>query len=222
MLRRLGTISVLFLFLTLPVFSHAEEACKFSNPNPTFKRLTPAQEKQKVIKNLGNPPVFNEKEKKKLEKGKVVLREIGRSGDAKRMEAYGLIEAPPAKIMAFLKNFDAQVGKMPHLKKARATWDGGLAHAEFWIKVAWKEIYYKLNVYHFGDQLIEWEFVCGGFKTTSGYWKFHPMDGGKKTLVVYHVFTDPGLPLPGFIVKMLTNSSMPDVVLAVKEAVEKP
>ena len=209
----------MFLYWTSALV-YADEQCEFTNPNPTFHRLTPEEEKLKVLTDLGEPPSLNAKELQRLERGRVVLKEIGRKGDAKRMEAYSLIAAPPSKIMAFLKDFKSQVGKMPHLKKAQASWNGNLAQVEFWIKIAWKEIYYKLNVYHFGENLIEWEFVCGGFKTTSGYWKFHPMEDGKKTLVVYHVFTDPGLPLPDFIVKMLTYNSMPDVVLAVKKAVE--
>jgi hypothetical protein len=70
--------------------------------------------------------------------------------------------------------------------------------------------------------MLEWEFIAGDIKDTSGYWKLHPLDGGKRTLAVYHVYTDPGIALPQFIIDLLTKGSMPKVMKAVKKmATEK-
>ncbi len=197
-----------------------ENEPKYKNPSPTFKPLTVEAAAKLSKARLGKAPKLSGDEKKQIAKRKVVTRALPSEGEAKRYEAIATIDAPPAKVMAFLKSFDRHVGPMPHLEKVTYSWDGALATVEQTLKVAFTTIWYRLHIMHYGDNVIEWEYLQGDIRETTGYYKFFPYAKGKRTLIVYHVYTDPGLPIPQFIIDLLTKSSMPDVIEAVRKAVE--
>jgi len=208
--------------LSLPTLSlAAEHACEFKNPKPVFKSLSPEEEAARTAKELGAPPKLSKDESQEISKGEVVVRKLAETGEARRYEALAIIPAPPSEVMKFMKNFDGYVGVVPHLEKITYSWDRNMATIEQSLKIAWKDIWYRLNVLHFGDSVITWEFLCGDIKDTSGYYKFFPVAKGAQTLIVYHVYTDTGLPIPDFLVNLLTKSSMPDVIKAIRKAVRQ-
>ncbi len=223
MVRRLCVaVAVSCCLMLLPIIAQAEEEPEFKNPNPVFKSNTPEMEKTLAAKKLGKPPKLSKDEMKQLVGGEILVRELpNQTKGAKRFEAIGIVKASPKAVMAFLRDFDSQVGVMPHLIKVDYTWDRNLAHMQQTLKIALMKINYTLNVLHYGDSVIEWEFVKGDIKDTSGYYKFFPFSKGKKTLVVYHVFNDPGMAVPDFIQDLLTKNSMPDVIQTIRKVVEK-
>jgi uncharacterized membrane protein len=194
---------------------------KYRNPEPKFKPLGKDAELAAAAQRLGKPPKLNEEQQAEVEEGKVVIREIKGGGEGKRYEAIAVVKAPPKAVMAFLRDFKSFVGPMPNLKKIEFTWEGNVAHVTQWLKVALTTVSYRLNIAHYGDSVIEWEFVEGDIKDTTGYYKFFPRAEGKETLLVYHVYTDPGMAVPQFIINLLTKSSMPSVIEAIRAAVAK-
>jgi START domain-containing protein len=54
-------------------------------------------------------------------------------------------------------------------------------------------------------------------KTNDGFWMMEPQEGGKKTLVTYYLFTDPGGSLPKWMVNQANRSSVPDVLKALRK-----
>ncbi|MBI5526370.1 MAG: hypothetical protein HY897_08540 [Deltaproteobacteria bacterium] len=197
------------------------EEYKYKNAEPKFKPASKDAEMAAAARKLGDPPKLTEKQQTEVDEGEVVIREVKGGGEGKRYEAIAVVKAPPKAVMAFLRDFKAFVGPMPNLKKIEFTWDGNVAHVTQWLKVAITTVSYRLNIAHYGDSVIEWEFVEGDIKDTTGYYKFFPRAEGRETLLVYHVYTDPGMAVPQFIINLLTKSSMPGVIEAIRTAVAK-
>ncbi len=195
-----------------------DKEAKFTNPSPELKPLDSAAQDARIAEMMGKPPELNAKEFKKFQKGKVIIHKVESRGKGQRYEAIARIDAPPSVVMAYMKDFPAHVGDMPHLKKITHRWNGNVAIVEQTLKIALSTFWYELSIRHCKNSLIEWELLRGDIKETTGYYKFFPFEGGNKTLIVYRVYTDPGLPIPQFILNLLTKSSMPDVVEAIRKA----
>jgi hypothetical protein len=195
------------------------EGFKFKNPNPVFKPLPPEEEARLAPIKLGVMPKLDDDALKRLDKGDVVLRELPATGKAKRFEAIAIFPGSNREVMARLKDYGSFVGTMPNLTKLEFSWNGNMAAVLEQVKSGLIKFTFRVNILHYGDSVIEWEFVEGEIRDTSGYWKLFPLDDDKRTLAVYHVYSDPGIALPGFILDLITKSTMPGVMKAVKKAV---
>ncbi len=193
---------------------------KHVNKNASFKKCSPSEELTLAKTKLGSLPKLSEKELKKIKAGKVVLRNSKEADGSRRSQAIAILDASPKAVMAFLKDYPAYPKYMPHMKKIEVSWDGNLAVNTYQLKIALSKINYKLNLLHYGNSIIEWEFIEGDIKDTNGYYKLHSYNEGTQTLVDYKVYTDAGMPLPGFIVNLLTRNSMPDVIEAIAKGVK--
>jgi ribosome-associated toxin RatA of RatAB toxin-antitoxin module len=65
-----------------------------------------------------------------------------------------------------------------------------------------------------------WSLVIGNLKTNSGEWILEPY-GVNQTKAIYRLNTDPGGAIPGFLIKEGTNSTMPQIMKAVRERAAK-
>lgn len=61
-----------------------------------------------------------------------------------------------------------------------------------------------------------WSLVIGNLKENSGEWLLEPF-GPTKTKAIYKLCTDPGGGIPKFLVKQATNSTMPQIIKAVRK-----
>jgi hypothetical protein len=218
--RTILSVLAFTVVLCLAAGAPAQEY-KYKNPDTKSKPVSRDVELAQAAARLGNPPKLSEKQQATIDEGEGVIREVKGAGEGKRYEAIGIIKASPKDVMAFLRDFKAFVGAMPNLKKIEFTWEGNVAHVTQWLKIALTTVAYNLNIAHYGDSVIEWEFVEGDIKDTTGYYKFFPRAEGKETLIVYHVYTDPGMAVPQFIINMLTKNSMPGVIEAIRKTVAK-
>ena len=224
MTRSLKTLgSIVLVLCAFTVNATAADPPKHVNKHPTFTPTPPDRIEAEGRKKLGKAPKLSKEEMKELVKGEVIVREVvaDSTDEAKRFEAIGTIDAPPAKVAAFLKNYKDYPKYMPHMEKIDFKWNGNMATVEQTLKIAFSTIWYKLNLRHYEPYYIEWEYVYGDIKTTRGFYKFFPYKKGTKTLVQYSVFTDPGLPVPQFVLDMLTKNSLPDVLRAVRKGVRE-
>jgi hypothetical protein len=65
--------------------------------------------------------------------------------------------------------------------------------------------------------------VIGQMKINESSWELRPYGkDGSKTLAKYRILLDPGVPAPGFAVKMAADSSLPAIIKAVRERVKDP
>lgn len=203
----------------------AEKEPKFTNPNLTFKPMSPEEEARLAPIKLGQPPVLDAKQQKKVDKGDVVIVDMTKSDTddkgPKRYLAIGMVDAAPKAIMSFLRDYPNRVGRMPHIAEVSAEWEKNLARVNMTLKIALTKLRYRMQYLHYVDSMVEWEYIHGDIKDSKGYFKCFPREDGKKTLLVYHVQTETGMSVPKFILEMLTKHSMPKVIKAVRAAVKE-
>ncbi len=202
----------------VPQPTHADEP-RFVNPSPRLKPVPEAQAAALGKKKLGSLPKLTKEDLNKIAKGEVLIRKLSENGDKRRYEAIGSIDVPPKTVMAFMKDYPKKPNYFPHMEKISVTWNGNLATVDLRLKVAFKTISYRMRFLHLGDHYVDQEFIHGDIKDSSAFYKFFPYSQGRKTLMVYNVYSDPGLPLPDFILNLLTKNSLPGVFDAVRRGV---
>lgn len=79
------------------------------------------------------------------------------------------------------------------------------------VKVLWDETQAARQIY-----TSSWSFLLGNLRDYSGEWKVEPF-GHQKTRLTYRVVTDTGGFVPKFIVKQFTNTTLPQVITAVRQ-----
>jgi ribosome-associated toxin RatA of RatAB toxin-antitoxin module len=70
------------------------------------------------------------------------------------------------------------------------------------------------------DYHLTWSLVIGNLKENSGEWILKPY-GTNQTRAIYRLSTDPGGAIPGFLIKKGTNSTLPEIITAVRERAAK-
>ncbi|MFA6033472.1 MAG: SRPBCC family protein [Myxococcota bacterium] len=215
--------SALFAGVVLfgPAWAAGASDYKHVNPSPQFKPIPEAEALVLAPEKLGKEPALSAAESRDLASGEVVTRPIPHDGAGKRYESFALIKATPPEVMKVLKDYAHFTEIMPNLSKVEYTWDGNLAHVREVVKVGLFKFDFWVTLMHYGDSCIEWEYDRGDLRDTTGYYKMFPREGGAATLLIYHVYSDPGMALPGFIIDLLSKSSMPKVLKAVRTEVSR-
>jgi len=219
-LMALNKSSVVATFVLFLPVSLAAEEFKFRNPHPVLKPIPLEDALRLAPVKLGEIPKFSENQWTDLIKGEAITRELPSEKDeGKRFETMVIVPACPHDVMTRLMDYGSFVGMMPNLKELEFSWNGNLARVKQKIQAGLFKFTYWMNILHYGDSFIEWEFVEGDIRDTSGYYKLFPLDEGTKTLLIYHVYSDPGIWVPQFIQDMITKGTMPGVVRAIRDAV---
>jgi hypothetical protein len=65
---------------------------------------------------------------------------------------------------------------------------------------------------------VHWYQIIGNMKVNKGSWKLTPFKGNKhKTLAVYILYSDPGISIPPFLIRIATKGSLPGIIKAVRK-----
>jgi hypothetical protein len=64
-----------------------------------------------------------------------------------------------------------------------------------------------------------WFQVAGDMKVNEGSWVLQSV--GDKTLATYTTVSDPGMPVPGFLLNLTMKSTLPDIIKAVRQRVRE-
>ena len=81
------------------------------------------------------------------------------------------------------------------------------AVVDFAVDAKFREVTYRLDYHHEPPGRVWWEFVHGkGVEHVEGEFTFEPAKGG--TLATYRLGIDPGVPVPGLIVRRLNGLVM--------------
>lgn len=67
--------------------------------------------------------------------------------------------------------------------------------------------------------LISWSQVIGNLKSTAGSWQLEPWLDGQHTLATYTTVSEPGIALPGFVLDLGLNQSLPGVIKGLRKRV---
>jgi len=175
-------------------------------------------------------------EKKRIAKGDVVVREIAAAGKKGRtFEAIGLIKASRKNVLKVLMDYKKYPEFMPNVSRIEIVEQKGTeAVLNYTLTLPLGKIKkYRLRIVESetGNQfsILEWHMqkwpelkVEETITDTTGYWRIEDK-GENISLVLYHVYTDPG-PVPigmGWIVDVLSKKSVPKVLSQTKHRAEK-
>jgi len=178
---------------------------------------------------------LSENDRKLVDQGEIVVREAGTdSRPGKTFEAIGFINASKNSILQVLTAYEKYPEFMPNVSSidmVEKTGEGTVLNYTLTLPLG-KIKKYRLvisvsendeNTGRIRWRKLEWP----GLKTsetirdTTGYW-FIEEKAKNRSLVLYHVYTDPG-PIPlglGWIVDVLSKDSVPEALLQTKARAE--
>ena len=179
---------------------------------------------------------LDEHEKKLVAKGEIIVREINAPGKRGRtFEAVGLVKASRNNVLKVLKDYKKYPEFMPNVTRIEIVEQrGNDAVLNYTLSLPLGHIKkYRLKISERapGNQfsIIEWQLqkwpelkMEETITDTAGYWRIEEKSENV-SLVLYHVYTDPG-PIPfglGWIVDVLSKNSVPEVLLQTKYRAEK-
>ena len=179
---------------------------------------------------------LDEHEKKLVTKGEIIVREINAPGKRGRtFEAVCLVKASRNNVLKVLKDYKKYPEFMPNVTRIEIVEQrGNDAVLNYTLTLPLGNIKkYRLKISERapGNQFstIEWQLqkwpelkMEETITDTAGYWRIEEKSEND-SLVLYHVYTDPG-PIPfglGWIVDVLSKNSVPEVLLQTKYRAEK-
>jgi len=205
------------------VFLMSEMSARAGSPLPSFEEAVSA------IK-------LNAQEQQTVHEKKILVRERPTNGKPeKAFEAVGIIEAKREVIRDIVMDYPSYPDFMPNVSRIEI-----LQQEDTTVVLNYtltlplgkiKKYRVRLETAEPDNQtsLIQWQLEqWPGLKPeetirdTTGFWRIEELDA-KRSLVLYHVYTDPGkIPFGlGWIVDILSKDSVPDVLLMTKERAER-
>ncbi|MBW1848745.1 MAG: hypothetical protein JRJ27_16750 [Deltaproteobacteria bacterium] len=181
--------------------------------------------------------VLKPEEKKLIEQGEILVRELPTHNENGRtFKAIGLINAEVDHIYKILQDYESYPEFMPNLDKIEILkQDSKSAVLNYTLDLPLNKVKkYRLSTdfkHENGRAVIAWKLIpwpglkeSEKIKDSTGYWNLSDYPDKKGyVLAVYHLYTDPG-PIPtglGWIVNILTKSSVPDIVLNTRLRVQE-
>lgn len=180
--------------------------------------------------------VLTEGEKRLVDQGDIIVREVATANKPGRIfEAIGLIKAPKGTIIQVLTEYEKYPEYMPNVSRIDIVEKGeGEAVLNYTLSLPLgRTKKYRLRIITIDHDnrtsTIQWQMQeWPGLKEretirdTTGYWCIEEQSKNS-SLVLYHVYTDPG-PIPfglGWIVDILSKNSVPEALLQTKERTER-
>lgn len=178
---------------------------------------------------------LSEHEKQLVARGEMVVREIAAGKKGRTFEAIALVKAPRRNVVRVVTDYGKYPEFMPNVSRidiVEQSGNGAVLNYTLSLPMG-KVKKYRLRISESApnsqSSLLEWQMQnWPGLKAeetiadTTGYWRIEEKSG-HDSLVLYHVYTDPG-PIPfglGWIVDVLTKKSVPDVLLQTRKRAEK-
>jgi ribosome-associated toxin RatA of RatAB toxin-antitoxin module len=188
------------------------------------------------VLNAANFIPLDEHTKKAISQGEIVVHEIDAGGKKGRtLEAVGLIKASRKNIVRILTDYKKYPEFMPNVSRIEVVEQrGNEAVLNYTLTLPLGKIKkYRLRISEskLADTIssIEWQMqkwpglkIEETISDTAGYWHIEETSENI-SLVLYHVYTDPG-PVPfgmGWIVEILSKKSIPEVLLQTKRRAER-
>ena len=167
---------------------------------------------------------FPDKNGKIVDKGEnYKIRLIkSRGSGVKTAEAVFLIKSAPETVFKTVTDFKHYPEFMPNITAAIPVDNSnGNNKYKFTLKVAFWDINYILllkNDIKDKTYSLNWEYVEGDIRDTSGSWEIKPYDKDNDySLILYRVRTDPGRFVPDWVADRLSTKSIPDMIKAVRK-----
>lgn len=177
-----------------------------------------------------------DQEKKLIDRREIIVREIdNKIRGGRTFEAIGLINAPRSTVLQVLTDYEKYPEFMPNISKieiVEQTDNVSVLNYTLTLPLGKiKKYRLKISVTEPENQssIVQWQLqewpglkIEETIKDTTGYWLIKEKNE-KHSLVLYHVYTDPG-PIPfglGWIVDVLSKNSVPEALLQTRFRTEK-
>jgi len=160
----------------------------------------------------------------RVQKGEILVRLV-RSGQQPRgsVEAVVWIDASAETVWRIMTDCDAAPRYIPGLKACKILESGDnweiIRHDVKWMWLFPRVAYVFRADYQLYRQ-ISFQRISGDLREMSGRWRLSPMDDGRRTIVHYRVYLDPGFMVPGFLVRRSLKKSLLAVLIALRDRVE--
>jgi ribosome-associated toxin RatA of RatAB toxin-antitoxin module len=154
----------------------------------------------------------------RLYNGEVIVRSD--ESDKRRVKAAILIDSPARQIWSVLTDCDHTPEFIPNLKSCRILQHGEDTQiTEQQVKFSWllpKITYvYQSNYHKF--KRIDFKKVSGDLRALEGSWVLEEIGDGRRTILTYSVFSDPGFFIPQWLVRRILRKDLPKVLLALRD-----
>lgn len=159
------------------------------------------------------------------------------------VKAVGLIQAPPEEVWQILVDVDNYTKTMPYTEVSRCIGKEGGGKTLYFYTVLNPPLVSRRDYVLKMENLSDWKGGQGflklswrvaedadrrvpptpgiiRLKRSDGHWLLEPREGGKATFATYYVLTNPGGSLPTWVVNKANKTAAPDVILAVRKAVQ--
>ncbi len=165
-------------------------------------------------------------EQARLARGEVIIRRVVVPG-SEMPEAIvrGVIDAPPARVWAIIDRCAHYPGKLPRVKAARElSRKGNIVVCDVTIDMPFpfSDLRAKTRAVHTvrkGFFRRAWNLIEGDFKHNRGSWTFTPFSAnGRRTLAVYRVHALPNTPLPIWLQRKASETTLPNLFKALRKA----
>jgi ribosome-associated toxin RatA of RatAB toxin-antitoxin module len=158
-----------------------------------------------------------------LENGEVLVG-VQQTGQASggMVEATILIDAPAESVWQVMVNCPDSPTFVPGLVACRV-----LESGENWeiirqeVKWTWflPKLSYVFRAIYQAHKQIDFVRIEGDLRDMKGTWRLIPFDQGRRTLVRYSVFLDPGFFIPQWVVRQALKADLPAVLRALRTKV---
>ena len=158
----------------------------------------------------------------RLEAGEAVVLS-GSEGKERKALAAVLVPYPAPAVWRVIEDKEGAVHWCEGLREARVTETGenySLVYQE--MKVCFLPGTFKYVIRHtesVPQRRVDFKRESGSFKMLEGYWELYPVAEGTRTLLLYQLAVDPGIPVPARVVKDSLEKSLPEALVSLREQV---
>jgi ribosome-associated toxin RatA of RatAB toxin-antitoxin module len=165
---------------------------------------------------------FGEAERDLLAKGEIIVFDTS-GGDAKGMvEAAVLIHTPAEQVWNVMVDCHGAPEFVPGLKNCKVLQRGGDTETiEHQVKFSWliPEVTYTFKANYHMHKRIDFKRTEGDLKELEGSWVLESVDDGRKTIIIYSVYLDPGFFVPQWLVRFILRRDLPELLLSIRNRV---
>lgn len=174
------------------------------------------------ISNTPGDYVTKESDWKKLRAGEVIILTSSKKREEHGATSAILVDAPPKAVWAVIADKEGAPDYIDSLESAKVTKE---TKDHILIEQVMKlgplpRVTYVVKHIPKPPHTVLFERDSGDLKEIDGFWKFLPVDQGKKCLLIYHLELKPGFLVPGFVIKRSLKKSLPDALRAVRDQVD--
>ncbi len=167
---------------------------------------------------------LSEDQKQRLTGGGVVVRTVMPEGEQRAwVQAVIIISAPPALVWHTLVDYEHATEFVPGLKGCRMLERGPdydiIEHrVDFSFLVP--EVTYVFRADYQKKKRIAFKRLSGDLNDLEGNWSLKALDQGKRTRLTYTVYLDPGFWVPQWLVSLIMQADVPELMMAMRDRVQ--